>query len=90
MSCAQDALAVGKPAAEADLAGAATTLGASVDELLELSARELDMELAALELRPLVLKRIQKEWAARKEGGAAKAAVKPAVSPAHRLSCARC
>ena len=57
------------PAPEvANLAGAATALGATVDELLDLVKEELEEELAALKLRPLVRRRVEKEWAARQKG----------------------
>ena len=55
----------------ADLAGAAAALGATVDELLDLAIGELEDELAALRLRPLVTRRVKKEWATLKEGGGA-------------------
>ena len=76
------------PAEVTNLAGAAAALGATVDELLDLLAGELEEELAALKLRPLVRRRVQKEWAARQEGaqgeGAATAVptTKPTLSQA--------
>ena len=42
-----------------------------MDELLDLAIGELEDELAALKLRPLVTRRVKKEWATLKEGAGA-------------------
>ena len=52
----------------AGLASAAAALGATVDELLNLTPRELEEELSALTLRPLLLRRVKKEWTTLREG----------------------